>query len=114
MSELTKEYLNEALSSFGQKLEEKFDEFAGMVAKGFSDTVTKKEFNDRLNSIDAHVSRGEKELSFQIAQLAVQVREFVEMVKEQDREYVELKVKYHELEERVKRLEGQRFSSMAA
>lgn len=89
MSELTKEYFDQH-----------FDDLLRAVKEGFDATASKEE----LKRVQEDVTDSQ----YTLGQLASEVKDFVSIVKKQETEYVELKVKYHQLDERVTRLEAGR------
>lgn len=91
MSELTKEYFDQH-----------FDDLLRAVKEGFDATASRVEFQEMRKELKSDIS----DLAFKLGQLADEVKEFVVIVKKQESEYVELKIKYHELEKRVVRLEA--------
>lgn len=113
--DITQEYLNEKFDKIDQKFQasdDKFEELLKTIKIGFDACATKDEMNKGFQQLRAEMTTKTEmkkefdDLQFQISQLAETVKEFVETVKKQDAEYVELKVKYHELEQRVAKLEG--------
>jgi|GEM_PF-5263184 len=94
--DLTKEYLD-------QKLDQKFEEFAQMVAKGFAGTATRESVEKLdlpIESLERYVIRIEKELSeirSQIGKLTETVNEFVTELHRA--------VRCSKLEERIEQLE---------
>ena len=99
--ELTKEYLDQKFAEERKHTDEKFDDFARIVAEGFSNTVTKQAFQAFEEKVEKELS----EMRFQISQLAATVKQFVDQTQKHDTEIVTLRMKYTELEERLARLE---------
>lgn len=94
-----------------QEIKKEFENLASMIKERFDESaskedlkrmVTKEEFEDFRKEIRKEIA----EIRFELKQLSQEVREFVSIVKKQEVELIDLKIKYKELEERIARLEA--------
>lgn len=95
--ELTKEYLDQKFSEERAISDEKFDELARTIAKGFEGTATR----ESVEKLQSRMDRFEAALS----QLTEQVKEFVSETRKHGNELSTLAVRCSKLEERIEQLE---------
>ena len=117
MSELTREYLDQRLDAkfaeerqatferFDRKFEDKFDELLRTVKQGFDASATKQELQEVKQDI-TDLRKEAQGIRWELSQLTQTVNSLIQEFRRRDEEYVELKVRCHELEQRVARLEG--------
>ncbi|OGY63009.1 MAG: hypothetical protein A2745_03050 [Candidatus Harrisonbacteria bacterium RIFCSPHIGHO2_01_FULL_44_13] len=87
-----------------QKTATAIDDLARMVAEGFAHTVTKDELKNFAQAVETRLGAMETNL----LELSAGIKEFVNIVKKQEAEVVDLRVKYRELENRVAKLESRK------
>ena len=95
--ELTKEYLDKKFSEERIITDEKFDELARIIAKGFEGTATR----ESVEKLQERMDRFESALT----QLTDQVKEFVVQTRKHDSELSTLAIRCSKLEERIEQLE---------